>query len=144
MHEDQPLLESGAPLDRARGALIMLHGRDGTPADMLAIARQIRRDDLAVLAPTADGGRWFPYSSLVPTQQNQPGLSSAMNVVHSLVQEAELSGVPTKHIFLFGFSQGGSIVLDYAARNPRQYGGVVGLSAGLIGPPGTSWEHDRG
>jgi predicted esterase len=143
MHEDQPLLQSGVALDQARAALIMLHGRDGAAEDMLAIARQIRLNDLAALAPSADDGRWFPYSSMVPTQQNEPSLSSAMNVVHSLVQEAELSGVPTERIFLFGFSQGGSVALEYAARNPRAYGGVVGLSAGLIGPPGTSWESEQ-
>jgi predicted esterase len=143
MHEDQPLLQSGVALDQARAALIMLHGRDGAAEDMLAIARQIRLNDLAALAPSADDGRWFPYSSMVPTQQNEPSLSSAMNVVHSLVQEAELSGVPTERIFLFGFSQGGSVALEYAARKPRAYGGVVGLSAGLIGPPGTSWESEQ-
>ena len=29
----------------------------------------------------------------------------------------------------------------YAARNGRRYGGVVGLSGGLIGPPGTRWDY---
>ncbi len=143
MHEDQPLLHSGSPVDKASAALIMLHGRDGAAENMLSIARQLRATKLAVLAPSAAEARWFPYSSLVPFQQNEPDLSSAISVVHSLVQEAELSGVPTERIFLFGFSQGGSIILEYAARHPRKYGGIVGLSAGLIGPPGTTWESDQ-
>ena len=36
---------------------------------------------------------------------------------------------------LLGFSQGGCLTLEYAARNAVRYGSVVGLSAGLIGPP---------
>jgi predicted esterase len=38
---------------------------------------------------------------------------------------------------LIGFSQGGCLALEYAARNAGRYGGIVGLSAGLIGPKGT-------
>ncbi|HLQ30451.1 MAG TPA: phospholipase, partial [Ktedonobacteraceae bacterium] len=36
-----------------------------------------------------------------------------------------------------GFSQGACLSLEYAARNARRYGGLVGLSGGLIGPDST-------
>jgi predicted esterase len=32
--------------------------------------------------------------------------------------------------------------VEYAARNGGRFGGVVALSGGLIGPPGTKWEFD--
>jgi predicted esterase len=38
---------------------------------------------------------------------------------------------------LLGFSQGGCLALEFAARNARRYGSIIGLSAGLIGPEGT-------
>jgi predicted esterase len=38
---------------------------------------------------------------------------------------------------LLGFSQGACLMLEYAARHARRYGGLVGLSGGLIGPDGT-------
>jgi predicted esterase len=38
---------------------------------------------------------------------------------------------------LLGFSQGACLTLEFAARNARRYGGVAGLSGGLIGPDGT-------
>jgi len=41
-------------------------------------------------------------------------------------------GVPHERIFLFGFSQGGCLATEYAARHPRRYAGIIGLSSGLI------------
>jgi predicted esterase len=40
-----------------------------------------------------------------------------------------------------GFSQGACLTVEYAARNARHYGGVVGLSGGLIGPEGTDRDY---
>src|SRR5207302_1826529 len=40
-------------------------------------------------------------------------------------------------IVLGGFSQGACLTLEVAARHPRRYGAILGLSGGLIGPPGT-------
>jgi len=34
------------------------------------------------------------------------------------------------------------LALEYAARNPRRFGGVVGLTGGLIGPPGTDRDYE--
>jgi predicted esterase len=39
---------------------------------------------------------------------------------------------------LLGFSQGACLTLEYAARHAQKYGGLVGLSGGLIGPDGTT------
>jgi predicted esterase len=36
-----------------------------------------------------------------------------------------------------GFSQGACLSLEFAARHARRYAAVIGLSGGLIGPPGT-------
>ena len=46
-------------------------------------------------------------------------------------------GFAPERVALIGFSQGGCLALEYAARNAKRYGAVAGLSAGLIGPPGT-------
>ena len=45
--------------------------------------------------------------------------------------------IPHARIALLGFSQGACLSLEFAARHPRRYAAVVGLSGGLIGPPGT-------
>jgi predicted esterase len=46
-------------------------------------------------------------------------------------------GHKPQRVVLLGFSQGACLALEYAARHARSYGGVIGLSGGLIGPEGT-------
>jgi len=143
LHEGQPLIQSGTDLTLASAAMIMVHGRGAGAADIMGLASQFPYANLAFLAPEAESASWYPYSFLVPVQQNEPGVSSAMTVINSLVMESELHGVPREKVFLLGFSQGACLVLEYAARNPARYGGVFGLSGGLIGPPGTTWESEE-
>ncbi len=142
VHEGQPVLHYGATIDDARGLLILLHGRGAGAADILGIARELDIGDLCCYAPEAAGASWFSYSFLVPVSQNEPGVSSAMSVIDSLITEADLDDIPRDHVFLLGFSQGACLVLEYAMRNPDRYGGVVALSGGLLGPPGSQWIAD--
>lgn len=142
-HEDQPLLRQGPELRDARGLLILLHGRGSSARDIMTLAPQFVYDELAFAAPEADGKSWFPYSFLVPVQQNEPGVTSAMTVIRSLITEADLLGVPMSRIMLLGFSQGACLALEFVARHPARYGAVFALSGGLMGPPGTAWEGEE-
>jgi predicted esterase len=53
------------------------------------------------------------------------------------VQQAGADGVSPDRIVLLGFSQGACLSLEFAARHAVRYAGIVALSGGLIGPPGT-------
>lgn len=134
---DIRVLTSGAPLDRARGAVVLLHGRGGTAEDILSLADALEAPDLAWLAPQAPGHTWYPLSFLAPIAQNEPALSRGLAAVGAIVDNLARAGLPAELVVLMGFSQGGCLALEYAARNARLYGGVAGLSAALIGPPGT-------
>jgi predicted esterase len=136
-HADQPVLHQGVSIDRARLAVILVHGRGGSPQDMLGLATELNVSDVAYLAPTAAGGTWYPQSFLAPIDQNEPGLSSALGVLERLVSTLAPQGVTPDRLALLGFSQGACLALEFAARHARRYAGVVGLSGGLIGPPGT-------
>ena len=46
------------------------------------------------------------------------------------------AGIPSERTCLLGFSQGACQALEFAARSGTRWGGVFGLSGGLIGPPG--------
>lgn len=128
---------SGAPLTRAKAAMILLHGRGATAEGMLDLAEVFAQPDMAYLAPQAPGRTWYPHSFLAPIEQNEPHLSRALAQVDALVGELGHNGFAPEKVVLLGFSQGGCLALEYAARNAQRYGAVIGLSAGLIGPEGT-------
>jgi phospholipase/carboxylesterase len=136
-HRDQPVLVSGASAARAAGALILVHGRGASAADMQELARELERPRFACFAPAAAGGTWYPFSFLEPLKRNEPHLSSALRLLTMALQKAHEAGHPAEHIVLLGFSQGACLALEFAARNARRYGAVVGLSGGLVGPEGT-------
>jgi phospholipase/carboxylesterase len=124
---------AGAPLSRARGAVILLHGRGATAESMLPLAEVLGQPDLAYIAAQASGRSWYPYSFLAPTEQNEPHLSRSLASIGRLVNELGAEGFGAERVVLLGFSQGGCLALEYAARNAQRFGAVVGLSAGLIG-----------
>jgi predicted esterase len=137
VHEGGRVLVAGEELGKARGAVVLVHGRGGSAEDLLALAREWRTDGLALLAPQAAGNTWYPYSFLAPLAQNEPALSSALATVGAVLARVAEAGIPAERTVLLGFSQGACLALEYAARNAQRYGGLVGLSGGLIGPDGT-------
>lgn len=140
LHGRQPVLSAGQPLERARAAMVMLHGRGASAQDILGLADELAHPGFAYLAPQAAGGSWYPYGFMAPIEHNEPYLSSALATVAGLVQRVEEAGIGAERAMLLGFSQGACLALEFAARHPRRYGGVAGLSGGLIGPEGTSWD----
>lgn len=136
-HGGQPVLGYGAPLEDARAAMLMLHGRGANARDILGIAHVIDRHDVAYLAPDAANNTWYPYSFLTPIPQNEPWLSSALAFVGRSLAQIAAAGVPPERTLLLGFSQGACLTLEFVARNARRYGGVAALTGGLIGPDGT-------
>ena len=138
-HGAQPVMRAGVELSSARAAVIMIHGRGAGPANILDLVPHIGHPGVAFLAPAASGGTWYPKSFLSPIDENEPGISSGIAVVHALIDEAIEAGVPAERIVLLGFSQGACLTSTAAQRRPDRYGGVVVFSGGLIGPPGTSW-----
>jgi phospholipase/carboxylesterase len=131
------VVASGAPLGEARAAAVLVHGRGGSAEDMLGLADEFGQRDIAYLAPQAAGHTWYPYSFLAPLEQNEPHLSNALATVSATLDRLTEEGFAAERVALIGFSQGGCLALEYVARNAKRYGAVAGLSAGLIGPPGT-------
>lgn len=143
-HEGQPVVTMGAPLGEGRVVVIAVHGRGAGPANILDLAPAIGNARVTFLAPAASGGAWYPKGFMAPIGENEPGITSAIAVVHSLIDEAVAHGVPTERIVLMGFSQGACLASTAAQRRPARYGGVLVYSGGLIGPPGAVWSADDG
>jgi phospholipase/carboxylesterase len=138
-HAGQPILRAGAAPDAARAAMIMIHGRNAAPANILDLVPVLDRPEFLYVAPAAAGGTWYPLSFMAPREKNEPGISSGLAVIESLVSDL-MAVFPPHQIMLLGFSQGACLTSEFSIRHPRRYGGVMVLSGGLIGPPGTSWD----
>lgn len=132
-HGGQRVHHTGAPLDRADTAMILIHGRGASARDILMLASAFGREDVAYLAPQAAGSQWYPFRFIEPTVRNEPQLSSALANVSGLLADLAAAGIPAERTVILGFSQGACLATEFAARYPRRYGGIVGLSGGLIG-----------
>src|SRR3989442_6309049 len=135
-HQGQPVRQAGEPVDRPRAAMILVHGRGASAADIMTIADEMRFPGVACLAPQAAGSTWYPNPFTAPLESNEPYLGSALDVLSSLLAKVE-TAVPAEKVVLLGFSQGACLTLEFAARHARKYGGVVGLSGGVVWPYGT-------
>lgn len=140
-HGGSPVASWGAPLGESPAVMIMLHGRNAAPSNILDLARVLDRPRFTHLAPAAAGNAWYPYSFMADTQRNEPGLTSGLARVGALVEDVLERGVARRDIVLLGFSQGACLAAEFAVRNPGRWGGVIVYSGGLIGPPGATWEH---
>jgi len=132
MHKKN-IITAGKDISVANKALIMLHGRGAHAQDILSLADYLDVNDFALVAPQATNNTWYPYSFLAPPAQNEPWLSSALNVVKEIVADLNKAGITNEHIYLLGFSQGACLTLEYASRNATKYGGIIAFTGGLIG-----------
>ncbi|WP_132053646.1 alpha/beta hydrolase [Pseudocnuella soli] len=132
MHQ-QNIQAAGKAAGPDTKVLIMLHGRGGSAADILSLAAYLNVEDFALVAPEATGNTWYPYSFLAPPAQNEPWLSSALEVLEELVADLYRKGVEPENLYFLGFSQGACLTLEFVARNAERYGGVVAFTGGLIG-----------
>jgi predicted esterase len=136
-HEGQPVRTAGVPLASAQAAMVMLHGRGARAEDSLTLAVELNQPGFAYLAPQAEANSWYPYRFTEPTAKNEPWLSSALAVIDKMLLLVSGADIPAERTILLGFSQGACLMLEYAARHARRYGGLAGLSGGLIGPDDT-------
>ena len=140
-HAGQPVVEAGVELGRAPAVVIMVHGRNAGPANILDLVPRLARPQLTYLAPAAANHTWYPHSFMAEIASNEPGLTSGLGVLDSLVARVEATGIPRARIVLLGFSQGACLTAEFAVRRASRFGAVVVFSGGVIGPPGTRWDY---
>ena len=130
---DKQFIKAGKPFNETDKAILMIHGRGGSAADIISLQRFLKIDDMAIFAPQATNNSWYPYSFMAPEQDNQPALDSAIAIIGEVVEELKVKGVLEEQIYFLGFSQGACLTLEYTARNAKKYGGIIAFTGGLIG-----------
>jgi predicted esterase len=136
-----PVVLRGPAPHRARAVVVLVHGRGSTAQGILQLADPLGARDLAFVAPQAAQNSWYPKTFLAPLRENEPALTTALLGLGELRQRLVAQGAADERLVWLGFSQGACLALELCARNPSRYGGIVGFSGGLIGPPGTAREY---
>jgi phospholipase/carboxylesterase len=88
---------------------------------------------MCYVIPQAADFTWYPYRFIESRAANEPGLTSGLHLIDTLVNAVIDNGLNREKVYLLGFSQGACLAADYVARNPAAYGGLFVLSGGLIG-----------
>ena len=117
--------------------MLMVHGRGATAEDILGLASELNQPGFFYLAPQAADYEWYPNRFTAPLESNEPHLSSALATLETLLAQLASAGISLERTIILGFSQGACLALEFVARHARRYGGMAGLSGGLIGPAGT-------
>jgi predicted esterase len=142
-HADQPMAMAGLPLAESRRAVVMIHGRNASPRNILELVPHLERPDFSYVAPAAANNTWYPFSFLEQVAKNEPYLTSALSRLEHVLADIQAAGISRERIALLGFSQGACLAAEFAYRHAQRFGGVVLFSGGLIGPPGTTWRSSR-
>ncbi len=138
-HQGKRVVTAGTPLEQAKAATILVHGRGATAESILTLSQHFGNlDGIALLAPQAAMNTWYPNSFLAPLESNQPGLDSGLQAIADIVAFLmDEHNIPSEKVMILGFSQGACLALEFGARNAQRFGGLVALSGGLVGPDGT-------
>lgn len=142
-HLQQRVERYGVAVGVARIVVVLVHGRGQTPEYMFEhVVKRLTVSEVAFIAPSAAGDSWYPNSFLASLSDNQPGLDLTLQRLGAIAHDLNEDGVRLENIFWCGFSQGACAVSQFLATNPGRWGGLLALTGGLIGPPGTQWNID--
>ena len=144
MSSDAVEIETGgAPT----GSVIWLHGLGADGHDFEPIVPELVRPGeralrfvfphAAVRPVTLNGGypmrAWYDITALDRgAAQDAAGIRASQELISSLIRRENDRGIPTDHIVLAGFSQGGAMALFAGPRYPHRLAGIMGLSCYLL------------
>ncbi len=124
---------AGKPLNEAKKAAILIHGRGASASSILSLSNYLKLDDFALLAPQAEGNTWYPFSFMASDLQNRTALENSISILENVWDKLISEGIKPENVYFIGFSQGACLSLEFAARNAQKLGGVIAFTGGLIG-----------
>lgn len=132
--------------ERATCSVIWLHGLGADGNDFVPIVPELGLPPAlsvrfvfphAPVRPvTLNGGlamrAWYDIAELSPQGRRDPeGMAASVAAVRDLIAQENAAGIPTDHIVLAGFSQGGAVALHGGLSLPQPLAGILGLSTYL-------------
>lgn len=134
------------PTSDHRYSVIWLHGLGADGHDFEGIVPQLQLKENAhihfifpnapVQSVTINGGMkmraWYDILEMsLERKVDIPGIYESAALIDEIIQQECAKGVPSRHILLAGFSQGGVIALHAGLRYPQRLAGIIALSTYL-------------
>ena len=122
--------------------MVVLHGRGDSAEGFTWMPDALNlpfMNYLMVTAPTPyyDGFSWY---GMAPDQL--PGILASRDLLEKVFQEIFKAGYSADQCFLFGFSQGCLMTIEFGSRFPHLLAGYIGISGYVFGPEAVVKEAD--
>lgn len=123
--------------------VICMHGLGASADDLRPIAQALQLPHVRFVFPqaptlpvTINHGHpmpaWYDVRSMdfaSAVRSDHAGVDASCEAIKTLLaNEQSRYGIKSEHIFLMGFSQGGSIALELGLHYPDRFAGLIGLS----------------
>jgi len=137
-HHNTTTVHYGASLQSTTHAIILLHGRGGTPASIAiplitTFLTPGTESRLRIVAPAAQDRTWYPHVYTAAQSQNEPFLTGAIERVEREVRALEDNGITRDKIMIGGFSQGACLTARFLLKYPAKYWGTFVFSGAIPG-----------
>ena len=125
-------------------AVIWMHGLGADGSDFVPVVPELglgKHPCVRFIFPhapeipvTCNGGyvmrAWYDIISLEPASRkvDEAGILQSREMIRGLITHENQRGIPSRRIFLAGFSQGGAIAYTAALTHPEPLAGVIALS----------------
>lgn len=148
LHETEHSVEL-TPTTETKRCVIWCHGLGADGYDFVPLAQELN-------LPESHATRFiFPHAPLMPVTRNQgmvmrawfdivdvridakvdeAGVNSSRQRLHDLLKKEMALGIPPKHLYVGGFSQGAVMALTTGLAFPHTLGGIIALSGFLPHP----------
>ncbi|MBP9727394.1 MAG: alpha/beta hydrolase fold domain-containing protein [Gammaproteobacteria bacterium] len=123
--------------------VICMHGLGAGADDLHPLAHTFQLPNVRFVFPqapsipiTINNGylmpAWYDITSMdfsSTTRSDHTGVDASCAAIKNLIANEQAQyGIKPEHIFLMGFSQGGSIALELGLHYPQRFAGIIGLS----------------
>jgi phospholipase/carboxylesterase len=116
--------------------VIVLHGRGDSAEGFLWLQEELGIDELNYLLLNAPDKYYTGYSWYDLPPDQLPGIQRSGELLTRTLEQVEREGYSPDQTFLFGFSQGCLMTLEFGSRYSRALAGYVGVSGYCYDPDG--------
>ncbi len=124
-----------------RASIIWMHGLGADGNDFAPLTDEIELPvavryifpHAPMMPVSINGGyvmrAWYDISDAAIRLEDEAGVRASQRLVEELLAREKTRGIPSEHIVLAGFSQGGAIALQTGLRHTERLAGIMALSA---------------